>query len=203
VTVFAVILAGGSGSRLGQVRKADLRVGGRTLLQRVIDQLGLSHETLLVSTGRDGANGGFGIGLTDLDLPIGGPLAGLIAAASHIRETAQPDTILLSVAVDTPFLPDNFVPRLVDALSGGARAAQASWRGNIYPTNAAWRVSDLASLPERIGAGTAPRSAKALLAELGAVEVDWADACDVDPFANLNTMEDLIGLSRRARSSEE
>jgi len=203
VKTVGLILAGGQGSRLGAVRKADLLIGGKTLLARVTGRLEGSVSQLLVSTGNGQLPlGAVGIGVADPDLPVAGPLAGLVAAAHYLADHAQADTILISAAVDTPFLPLDFVPRLVAELMRGAPAAQACWQKNAYPTNAAWRLADLARLPQQFAGGGAPRSPRELLGSLGAASVDWAQSHARDPFANLNSLEDLVALARRAAASE-
>jgi molybdenum cofactor guanylyltransferase len=193
MTIHALVLAGGEGSRLGGVRKTDLRLRGQTLLDRVAGRL---RVPVLISTG-------FSIdprfsALPDPDLPIAGPLAGLVAAVTHLRTDPSVE-IIVTVAVDTPFLPADYVDRLVAPLAHGADVAVALWRGNPYPTNAAWRLSAIAHLPERAAAATAPRGPKHLLEELGATPVDWGDTHAQDPFANLNTLGDLVALTRRFR----
>lgn len=194
----ALILAGGQGSRLGLIRKDQVRFNGLSLFDRMAGQFSVSGANLLVSVGRETSlRRGDAIVLPDPDLPIGGPMAGLVAAAAHLENHDSSD-LLVTAAVDTPFLPDDFVRRLVAALDGGALAAEAGWRDNLYPTNAIWRVSVLKDLPRLAREGTAPNSPKALLAELGAPTVDWADKVDEDPFANLNTLDDLVALARRA-----
>ncbi|MEQ9636209.1 MAG: molybdenum cofactor guanylyltransferase [Devosia marina] len=199
-----LILAGGSGSRLGQVRKAEIRLGGSPLLERVANRLRIDRSALFISTGAGlSMPSAIGTALPDLDTPLGGPLAGIVAAAAHLRHHAPGDSVLLSVAVDTPFLPEDFAARLLAALEHGARAAKACWRGNAYPTNAAWRLADLQDLPEQAAAGTVAQSPRALLAQLGAVSVDWETTHACDPFANLNTISDLLALSHRVQGSSD
>jgi molybdenum cofactor guanylyltransferase len=174
--IFAVVLAGGQGSRLGHVRKGDLLFGGHTLRQRVMARLAVDEV------------------LPELpDLPgLAGPLAGVAAAARHLKGFASAEDVLVSVAIDTPFLPHDYVPRLVAAL-GDARAAHSAWLGQIYPTNAAYRFGAIADLLQRAEALGSP---KRLLEALRAATVDWAEAAE-DPFANLNTLGDLVRLARR------
>ena len=198
MSLYALILAGGQGSRLGLIHKDQVRINGLTLLDRMAGQFSAAGASLLVSASRETSlRRDDAVVLPDPDLPIGGPMAGLIAAAEHLKDHRSED-LLVTAAVDTPFLPEDFVRRLVAALDGGALAAQAGWRGNFYPTNAIWRFSALADLPRLAREGTAPQSPKALLAQLGAPTVDWADTLDEDPFANLNTLDDLVALMRRA-----
>lgn len=200
----AVIIAGGRGERLGSVRKGDLRIGGRRLVDRVADALGAVAGPLMVATGPgdswcrlpDGA-----VAVPDLDAPVGGPLAGLAAAIEALRARGISAGLLVSVAVDTPFLPVDFVTILRDGLAS-APVAYAACGGQFYPPNAIWRVEALAGLPARVREGAAPRSLKALQQELDARRVDWTDRGGMNPFANLNTVTDLIMLGRMAQNAE-
>lgn len=193
-----VIIAGGKGERLGGVRKAELRIGGRRLIDRVADGLG-EMESLIVSVGPvdDGRRSLAGATvITDLDSPVGGPLAGLAAAVASLQARGVSDGFLVSVAVDTPFLPHDFVSRLEAAL-GDAPAAYSAWGEQFYPPNAIWRLSALADLPGQVLRNVAPHSLKALHKALGAQAVDWS-GYEQNPFANLNTVADLVALGRHA-----
>jgi molybdopterin-guanine dinucleotide biosynthesis protein A len=199
---YAVILAGGRGERLGSVRKADLRIGGIRLLDRVAAALGLVAQPLLVSTGPDGYHFNLPhdtLAVPDLPLPHAGPLAGLAAAVASLRTRGIVEGILVSVAVDTPFLPSRFAETMAQSCEG-ASACYAAHGENFYPTNAAWSLATIADLPERLAASTAPPGPRALLAELDAKCCDWVHQSAVDPFTNLNTLVDLIALQGRANS---
>jgi molybdopterin-guanine dinucleotide biosynthesis protein A len=201
MNVVGLILAGGSGSRLGLVRKSNLRLGGQKLIDRVVQRFSGHVSQILISTGRNTTMPErTELCIADTDLTLGGPLAGLAAAAQHLSSDAPPDTVVVTVAVDTPLLPTDYIPRLLAALDGSQDAVQSAWRGNVYPTNAAWRLPALqAVMPELIG-GSEIRSPKRLLQALGAPVVDWADSHAEDPFANINTIEDMVALARRIGS---
>ncbi len=198
MTTYALILAGGRGERLGDVRKAGLRIGGKTLLNSVAEKL--SGLSILVSTG-PGPSPGFGIGveIADASDDFEGPMAGISAAVRHLRPSAGPDDLLLTVAVDTPFLPRDFAARMIASITEESNAAFAAWGDQIYPTNAIYRLDAL----NRRLADTPPRSPKFLLQSLGAAKVDWAGHEKADPFANLNTLADLIALGRRAGAAHK
>ncbi|MFP9137264.1 molybdenum cofactor guanylyltransferase [Devosia sp. XGJD_8] len=199
--VHAVIIAGGRGERLGGVRKADLRLGGRRLVDRVADELGPLASPLMLSVGPhdDGRGERTGsIRVTDLMAPVGGPLAGLAAAVASLKTRGIEDGVLISVAVDTPFLPGDFCTVMVEAMGDGD-AAFAAWGDDFYPPNAAWRLAALAALPEEVMQGRAPKSLKALLERLRARRADWTGRSARNPFANVNTPADLVALGHMAR----
>jgi molybdopterin-guanine dinucleotide biosynthesis protein A len=200
----AVILAGGHGARLGGVIKANIEIGGTRLLERVSDALGSLPATALV------AHGGFGpeqlgllpgqIPVADLAADYGGPLAGVAGAVAWcLAATPAPDC-LLTVAVDTPFVPRDFAARMLDAL-GDRPGVVVRYAGQDYPTNAIWRLAAIAELPAGIMRGTAPHSLKRLADALGAATLAWPETAAGDPFANVNTPADLALLEARARAS--
>lgn len=202
-TIAGLILAGGRGERLGGAIKSGLVVGGVRLLDRVADRLA-GCAPLLVAHGRiDPELLGLGaamIAVRDLEGDYAGPLAGLAGAMAYLNTLSTPPELLVSVAVDTPFLPVDFVERLVGGLGEGA-AAVAAYAGQPYPTNAIWRVARFRDLPERVAAGSAPRSLKSLAAAAGGVDVTWPVTAAGDPFANVNTPADLAELEHRAAAA--
>jgi molybdopterin-guanine dinucleotide biosynthesis protein A len=159
------------------------------MMTRVTRQLSTCHQPVLTSAGAADATG---TALID-DPGVAGPIAGLAAAVRHLRERADAGDVLVSVAVDTPFLPDDYVARLTAPLDT-VPGAFAIWKDNFYPTNAAFRLAAIADLPERAADHGSPRG---LLGALGAVAVRWPGDRP-DPFASLNTLADLVALARRA-----
>lgn len=191
---FGLILAGGAGLRLGGVRKAELKIGGSRLLERVARVFAGQVAELFVASGQGAVSGlGHTSLLDETNVPMG-PLAGLKAAMRHLKQGTAPDDMVITVAVDTPFLPPDYVERLTNTLAKTG-AAFAAWGENIYPTNSAWRFADLCDALETAGESVGP---KAILSKAGAARVDWSDTSPDDPFANTNTLADLIALQRRA-----
>ena len=197
-----VIIAGGEGRRLGGVLKSELVVGGVRLIDRVALRLE-GCQPLLVVHGRhvaerlslpEGA-----VAVPDLESDYGGPLAGLAAAVDWLASRGRSGDLVLS-AVDAPFLPADYVPRLLEALAD-APAAIASAGEQPYPTNSAWRLAAIADLAAEVRAGTAPRSLKRLAEKLGAATVSWPTGPAGNPFANANTPEELAALDARARDA--
>jgi molybdopterin-guanine dinucleotide biosynthesis protein A len=202
----AVILAGGRGDRLGGVDKARLKVGGVRLIDRVAESLSRQAATILVASRTPGSGQSAlpadAIAISDIATEFAGPLAGIAAAVAWLQASPQPPEFLLSVAVDTPFFPTDFGAVALQALSDGCDAAIACYDGQPYPTNAVWRLSAIATLPARVSTGTAPQAPKFLLEELTASHVDWFPQHKDNPFANVNTLKELLILSRRALRSQ-
>lgn len=196
----AVIIAGGSGTRLGGVRKGDLRIGGLPLLERVLGGLKGVQRPMLIATGPEDRRQVMPPACQSIpdgpDSP-GGPLAGVIAAVRALADRGITTGLLVSVAVDTPFLPEDFVARISLAM-GTAPAAYAAWGEDFYPPNAIWQLEALQDMAATGGNAGQPGSLKALHHQLGSVRVDWSDWVAANPFANLNTLKDLIALQKRA-----
>jgi len=193
-----VILAGGRGERLGGVDKARLKVGGRTLLDRVRAALAPASGPVLVALPWGGPEPAPADGLVYVRDPVAdpGPLGGLAAAMAWcLDREPRPDT-LLSVAVDTPALPPDFAARLESRLAPGVAAVAASCGGQIHPTNALWRVEAFADLSARLAAGSAPAGPKALLSERDCRTCDWDPVAGIDPFSSINTLQDLMKFQR-------
>lgn len=192
---FGLILAGGEGSRLGGVRKAGLRIGGVPLIERVARVFEGRVAELYIASGQDVASGFVSIP-DEAKAPMG-PLAGIRAAVRHLERRAEAGDLLITAAVDTPFLPGDYVERLASG-ANEAGAAFAAWGENIYPTNSAWRFAVLRDALELAAESAGP---KAILSQAGAARVDWPVASASDPFANINTIPELIALQRRALSA--
>lgn len=190
---FGLILAGGEGSRLGGVRKADLRIGGVRLLERVSRIFEAQVAELLIASGQEGTIGPHACILDESTTRMG-PLAGIRAAVRYLETRAGAGDMLVTAAVDAPFLPSDYIKRLSQAAAESG-AAYAAWGDNIYPTNSAWRIGALRDALEETSESAGPKS---ILRKLDAVAVDWTAGAATDPFSNLNTLDDLIALQRRA-----
>lgn len=87
----AIILAGGRGSRLGGVRKPDLQVGGRRLLDMALAAVRGARRVVVVGD----VSVPEGVLLTREDPPYGGPVAAVEAGFAMLTEPA-PWTMLLA-----------------------------------------------------------------------------------------------------------
>lgn len=182
VTTTGIILTGGRSTRMGE-DKAGVKLGNKTLLAHVIDQLGPQVDRLVINSNGDLA------GYAQYHLPViadsltgqQGPLAGV-----HAALTKYPTEYLVTVAVDIPHLPADLVARLRACL-GTARCAFAS-NGNHHALALLWAPGSLTLLEEYLATGE--RSIKKFLADHGAM-VLFDRVGDAGLFYNINTREDL------------
>lgn len=139
-TYDAIVLAGGTGRRLGGVDKAQLEVGGSTLLDRVLGAAVEARRVVVVGPYRILPAG---VLETRERPPGGGPVAGLAAGLDLV------DAPLVAVlACDLPFVSARTLRALLDALgsaggesAGGAALLDAS--GRRQPLVAVYRTAAL------------------------------------------------------------
>ena len=104
----AIVLAGGAGTRLGGVDKAELEVGGATLLGRALAAVRGAADTVVVGPARDVPAG---VTSVQEQPPGGGPVAAIAAALR--AQPAQTADIAVVLACDMPFVDATAVERLV------------------------------------------------------------------------------------------
>lgn len=194
-----VVLAGGLARRMGG-DKGLRRVGGHTLLERVIARLAPQCDGLILSANGDPARFAFlGLPVVADTVPgFAGPLAGLLAALDWAAANRPHAAWVASAPCDSPFLPGDLVARLHAArLAAGASAARALSGGRLHPVVGLWPAvlrEDLrrALVEEGI------RSVDRFAARHGAVHAVWP-AEPFDPFFNANTPDDLEAAEAIAR----
>ena len=133
-----VVLAGGAARRLGGSDKPGVRVGGRTLLDRVLAACPDAGRTVVVGDPRPTVRP---VRWTREEPPGGGPLP---AVAAGVRETEA--EVLLVLSADLPFLDRDTVRRLLDALAEAPEAEAALLTdadGRDQPLVAAYRSGPL------------------------------------------------------------
>ncbi|MBJ7576644.1 molybdenum cofactor guanylyltransferase [Devosia sp. MC532] len=188
MTVYGLILAGGMGSRLGHVRKAELRIGGERLVDRIGGVMAASTDALYVATGiAEQPHLRLAASVPDLE-PHEGPMGGLRAFLHHIEPSE--DSIVVTTSVDSPFLPAHYVDAMRALIGTQGLAVVSVWQGQIYPTQSAWRVSALKQVANQ-------NSPKRALESLNASKLDWS-AEKANPFANINDFSDLLAAQRRS-----
>lgn len=197
--IIGCILAGGTSRRLGGDDKALKPLAGRTLVARVIARLGPQVRRLFINANGDPARfSGTGLDVFADDLAgHQGPLAGVLTALDRAAE--EGGTRLVTVSVDTPFLPLDLVERLAEAPKEAIAMACSS--GGDHQVCALWPVALRAPLRRFLTEGRERRVA-AFAAAWPVARIAFSDSVlpgavdPVDPFLNLNTPEDFAAAER-------
>lgn len=129
------IIAGGRGSRLGGVAKGLLRLGGRTLLERQLEELSPLFEEVLLVTPEPAPYAAFGLRTVADVIPGKGAPGGVHAALCAARAGW-----VVAVACDMPFVTRAVVGALLDAREEEADAVCFRVHGRLEPLLAAYRT---------------------------------------------------------------
>ena len=113
-SILGLVLAGGLARRMGGGDKARIRIGGKTILERVLARLAPQCGAMILNANGDPARfGDTGLPVVPDTVPdFAGPLAGILAGLDWAAANAPEVTDVVSVPGDCPFLPPDLVPRL-------------------------------------------------------------------------------------------
>jgi molybdopterin-guanine dinucleotide biosynthesis protein A len=191
-----VILAGGRSSRMGR-DKAAVTLAGRTLLDRVVEQLAPQVASVAINADAalESCSRAF---IPDIIPGKAGPMAGIHAAMVH--GAALPSvTHVITVSVDCPFFPYDLVDWLAGVIDSPRRIAIAASESRSHPVFGLWPVSLAADLETWI-ATDEKRRVRDFLLRHQVTEVAFplrpTRASLLDPFFNVNTPDDLAEAER-------
>ena len=191
-SVCGLLLAGGQSRRMGGGDKCLRRLGGQTVLARILHIVRPQVGPLVLNANGDGAR------FADYDLPVAsdvvdgfaGPLAGVLTGLEWALANAPECQWLVSFACDAPFAPRDLVSRFLAAVAKeNADMACATSAGRDQPVFGLWPVrlaDDLraALVEEDI------RKVDVWTARYRLARADWPTQ-PVDPFFNVNRPDDL------------
>jgi molybdopterin-guanine dinucleotide biosynthesis protein A len=198
--VSLLIMAGGRGSRLGGTVKAMVRVGGRTILERILDQLGPLADDRLALVHDEALAAPPGLRMVVDTREYAGPLP----AMAHALPGATGDVCIL-VAGDMPFVSRDVFQYLLQLQArDAARVVVPLVDGHIESMHAVFRRQDLREALE-----TAEREGEQRLFKvfesLDPRIVDEAELRSLDPelhtLFNVNSAEDLA-LAEKLAAAE-
>jgi molybdopterin-guanine dinucleotide biosynthesis protein A len=178
---------------MGGGDKARIKIGGISILQRVLACLSSQCSRIIVNANGDATR------FADTGLPVvadsvpdfAGPLAGILAGLDWAAASAPDVEWLVSVPGDCPFLPKDLVTRLHEVRATLnvplACARSGEWR---HPVVGLWPVKlreDLrhALVDENL------HKIELWTARHGIAIAEWP-AVPFDPFFNVNTPEDAV-----------
>lgn len=183
--VSGIVLAGGRGSRMGGVDKGLQPLRGRPMAAWAILRLKPQVDEIVINANQNQevyAAMGYRVVADEIG-GFAGPLAGLhagLAAATH--------PLVATVPCDSPFLPEDLVSRLKEAL-GENDLAVAKTGHQAHPVFILTKKNIVKNLEAFLKGGG--RKIDAWYASLKVVEVSFDD--EADAFRNINTPEELKG----------
>lgn len=188
--VSAIILAGGRATRFGGEDKGLIALAGRPLVDWVARRLAGRVDEILVSANRETARYaalGFDV-VADTLADYPGPIAGFVAAGHQAR-----NEWLLTVPCDCPFLPDDLVPRLLDAaVNKGMDLVRAADAKAVHYTVMLARRGLIADAEAFLAAGGRKVQTWQERHVCGKVRFDATP----NPFFNINSPDDLAQAER-------
>ena len=196
-----LVLAGGLARRMGGGDKALLKIGGVTILDRVLATLsGQCVDIVINANGDPGRFADTGcVVVPDTVAGHPGPLAGILAGLDWLAEQNNGVEWILSVPGDCPFLPDDLVEKLHMARrkkGAGvplACARSGEWR---HPVVGLWPLALRENLRKSLVEDDM-RKIEMWTGQHGVAIADWPIE-PVDPFFNVNTPDDVARAEKAA-----
>ena len=194
-----LVLAGGLARRMGGGDKTRIRIGGKTILERVLARVEPQCAAVILNANGDPAR------FSDTGLPVvpdtvpgfAGPLAGILAGLDWTAAHAPAITDVASVPGDCPFLPGDLVARLSAVREAAgvplACARSGDWR---HPVVGLWPVALRQDLRKAL-VEEDMHKIETWTARHGIAVGDWP-ASPIDPFFNVNTPADAAEAERIA-----
>ena len=188
----AIVLAGGTGRRLGGADKARLELAGRSFLDWALDACAEAAEVVVVGPEPvEGSPDRAGVRWAREDPPGGGPAAGLLAGLDALRTSVG---WVFVMAVDMPLVSRETVRRLLETAAGGDGAA----RDGAILLGPDGRRQLAAVLDLEALARARPRQADGLPVHRLLAALDLREVAALDgEHADVDTAADLDLLRRR------
>ena len=190
--IVGVVLAGGLARRMGGGDKCLKRVGGKAILDHVIERLTPQVGPIVLNANGDPARFAAHRLPVAADVVPGfaGPLAGVLTGMEWAAANAPGCGWIVTVAGDAPFVPADLVARLVAAVeSQQAEMACVTSNGRDNPVTGLWPVRLAADL-RRAVVEDGIHKVDTWTARYRLARADFA-AEPFDPFFNVNTPDDL------------
>ena len=195
--VIGVLLAGGQAKRMGGGDKGLRTLGGRPIMDYIVERTRPQVATLLINANGDPERfSGYGLPVVpDVIEDFAGPLAGVLTGMEWAAATAPQCPWVTTFACDAPFAPTDLVARFLAAVEDeGVDMACAKSRGRAHPVFGLWPVALAGELRQAMSEEDM-RKIDRWTARYNLIEVDFA-ADPFDPFFNINAPENLAEAER-------
>jgi len=173
---------------MGHADKAFIQLAGQPLISHLLTRITPQTATIAISANGDPARfSAFNLPVLPDPIAGKGPLAGVLAGLTWAADLGAES--LLTIPVDTPFIPEDLLTRLTPA------PTVACYQGRQHHLVALWPTSAAAILA-RFLEPDGNHKVRDVLRLLRARQVSFN--APHDPFHNINTSEDLAIAAARA-----
>ena len=190
--IVGVLLAGGQSRRMGGGDKCFRTIGGVTILAQIIQRVQEQVSQLVINANGDSLRfAGYDLPIVGDTVPgFAGPLAGILSGMEWVVKHAPDCSWIASIPTDAPFLPQDLITRLSDAMGNeGNDLACAASAGRAHPVIGLWPVKMRANLRHAL-VNEDVRKIDAFTENYKVTVVNF-DSDPIDPFFNTNRPEDL------------
>ncbi|MBV1875568.1 MAG: molybdenum cofactor guanylyltransferase MobA [Cycloclasticus sp.] len=191
--IIGVILAGGLSRRMNNQNKCFIPLNGKPLFEYVLEKLSPQCDTILINSNEQNER------LAAYQFPIVkdslegflGPLAGILSAMEWAKQHKPESKWILTVPVDTPFLPDDLLSKLYQSVqTTHSELACACSLGRTHPVIGLWPTS----LADDLRLALTKEGMRKIDLWTSRYKISQQDFNNdnLDPFFNINCNEDLI-----------
>jgi len=198
IAITGVIQAGGKSVRMGGRPKALMELGGRRIIDRVVDVMARITSDLVIVTNTPELYASIGLPMVPDAFPGGGALGGIYSGLKAARGAAA-----FTVACDMPFLMVD-VARLVADRAGEADVVIPRTGEQLETLHASYAKACLGPIEQRLRAGQLRITsffADVRVLEIPEAEVSRRRAPDL-VFMNVNTPDELERARAQAGALE-
>lgn len=190
-TIAGVVLAGGKGSRLNYSDKPLLEIGGRTIIESILDIASGQVGRLIINVNCNPER------YTRFNLPIisdegsdfAGPLAGILATSNYVVAHLPEVKTIACFPGDVPWFPGDIVKSMLKAMH--ETRSEVAWLrtdGQVQPLFSVWSVTLGPALRDALMRGM--YSPMQFILGRRHTVVDYPQLLP-GFFSNINTPEDL------------
>jgi molybdopterin-guanine dinucleotide biosynthesis protein A len=188
--MIALIMIGGESRRMGGGIKSFIKFNDKYIFDRVLETAKKQIKKIIINCNVEETK------LYKYKIPIikdlkngyMGPLAGIHAAMSWIRNNDPQIEWLITLPGDTPFIPADLISNFKNKILHNTKIILAQSENKIHPIVGAWHLSLYDSLDSQLDLGIRKILSWAELHPLDFVKYPIES---FDPFFNINTKEDI------------